>query len=155
MFTMKTLRILSISIFCVFPSLHGDNLQFYRGPRDKSSETFQVWFSEFSRLRDQIEAGLDLGIYHDFPEISWARTSFIQPQVMIHDRQMEYENTNLTINFRPGFCLTERLVSGQLTSLLRMSPGDTEAWTVSFSGRITPTSVLTTGDQSDACTVRY
>ena len=86
MSTMKTLWILSLCLFCVFPSLLGENLQFYQGPRDKSRETFQAWFSEFSRLRDQIEAGLDLGIYYDFPEVSWARTSFIQPQVMIHDR---------------------------------------------------------------------
>ena len=86
MFTMKTLWIFSLCLFCVFPSLLGDNLQFYPGPRDKSRETVQAWFSEFSRLRDQISAGLDLSIYYDFPEVSWARTSFIQPQVMIHDR---------------------------------------------------------------------
>ena len=96
MFTMKTLWIFSILIFCVIqPSWSWDNLQYYRGPRDKSRETFQAWFTEFSRLRDQIEAGLDLGIYYDFPEVSWARTSFIQPQVMIHDRQiiiLDYPN---------------------------------------------------------------
>ena len=91
---MKTLWIFSILIFCVFPSSWSwDNLQFYRGPRDKSRKTVQAWFSEFSRLRDEIEAGLDLGIYYDVPEVSWARTSFIQPQVMIHDRQIDPQLT--------------------------------------------------------------
>ena len=97
MFTMKTLWICSISILYVLPSLSGENLQYYLGPEDKSRETFQAWFSEFSRLRDQIEAGLDLGIYYDFPEVSWARTSFIQPQVMIHDRQLQNKYLNISM----------------------------------------------------------
>ena len=92
---MKTLWLLYL--FYVLPSIScWDNLQFYLGPRDKSQDTFQAWFSEFSRLRDEIEAGLDLGIYYDFPEVSWARTSFIQPQVMVHDRQINnFSKSNL------------------------------------------------------------
>ena len=50
-------------------------------------------------------------------------------------------------NIRSGSSLIETPVSGQLTSLLKMSTGDTEAWTASCSGRITPTSALMTGDQ--------
>ena len=100
MFTMKTLVMFSILMFCILPSiLSWDNLQYYRGPRDKSPETFQTWFSEFSRLRDEIEAGLDLSIYYDIPEVSWARTSFIQPQVMIHDRQMDHKVTSASKSF--------------------------------------------------------
>ena len=37
-------------------------------------------------LRDDIRDSLDLSIYYNVSEVAWARTSFIQPQLMIHDR---------------------------------------------------------------------
>ena len=59
--------------------------QTYPGPPDKSKETFASWWSSFQSWRDEISASLDLSIY-DTPEVDWARTSFLQPQLMIHDR---------------------------------------------------------------------
>ena len=70
----------------VFPSNHAKNLQYYRGPRDKSAETFDVWYAEFESARAGVEAGLDLAMYYDVPEVAWASQSFVQPQLMVHDR---------------------------------------------------------------------
>ena len=78
-------------LFCILlilPALQAENkenLQYYEGPNDKSVETFQEWFSDFQYLRDEIKSGLDLSIY-SVPEVSWSSKSFIQPQVMVHDR---------------------------------------------------------------------
>ena len=62
------------------------NLQYYEGPPDKSQAAFDVWWSSFQVLRDEIRESLDLSIYYNVSEVEWARTSFIQPQLMIHDR---------------------------------------------------------------------
>ena len=71
----------------VFSSFHAkNNLQYYRGPRDKSAETFNTWYAEFESARAGAEAGLDLAMYEDVPEVAWARQSFVQPQLMVHDR---------------------------------------------------------------------
>ena len=77
--------ILAVSLL-VLPLAQAINLQYYEGPQDKTEAAFQDWFAEFTALRDEIEAGLDLAIYYDVPEVAWARTSFVQPQLMIHDR---------------------------------------------------------------------
>ena len=77
--------ILAVSLL-VLPLAQAINLQYYEGPQDKTEAAFQDWFSEFTALRDEIEAGLDLAIYYDVPEVAWARKSFVQPQLMIHDR---------------------------------------------------------------------
>merc|ERR1711892_334326 len=65
--------------------------QFYPGPADKSKETFSEWWSTFQAWRDDISGGLDLALY-DNPEVLWARTSFLQPQLMLHDRFL-YDKT--------------------------------------------------------------
>ena len=70
----------------VSPGEARDNLQYYEGPGDKSQATFDAWWSSFQATRDEIRASLDLSIYYDVPEVAWARTSFIQPQLMIHDK---------------------------------------------------------------------
>ena len=59
--------------------------QFYRGPADKSQETFTEWWATFQEWREEVSGTLDLGLY-DNPDVKWARTSFLQPQLMIHDR---------------------------------------------------------------------
>ena len=67
-------------------SLVAANLQYYEGPKDKSQASFDAWWSNYQVLRDQIRDSLDLNIYYNVEEVEWARTSFIQPQLMIHDR---------------------------------------------------------------------
>ena len=67
-------------------SLVAGNLQYYEGPKDKSQASFDAWWSNYQVLRDQIRDSLDLNIYYNVEEVEWARTSFIQPQLMIHDR---------------------------------------------------------------------
>merc|ERR1712131_18582 len=75
--------------FILFCHTNGrENLQYYPGPTDKSLETFQNWFNQFSAFRDEISESLDLSIYSDVAEVQWARRSFIQPQVMIHERYL-------------------------------------------------------------------
>ena len=42
-------------------------------------------WEEFSSWREETKASLDLSMY-GMEEVGWARTSFVQPQLMIHDR---------------------------------------------------------------------
>ena len=85
--TQTDIQIMFFLLFIlVFPSYHAKNLQYYRGPRDKSSETFDAWYAEFESARAGVEAGLDLAMYYDVPEVAWASQSFVQPQLMVHDR---------------------------------------------------------------------
>ena len=72
--------------FLWLASLVAANLQYYEGPADKSQAAFDAWWSNYQVLRDQIRDTLDLNIYYNVEEVEWARTSFIQPQLMIHDR---------------------------------------------------------------------
>ena len=79
---MKTL------IFLLFPlTILSENIQFYEGPSDKSDDAFQSWWQTFQQVRDEAYNNLDLSIY-DVEQIKWARTSFIQPQVMVHERSL-------------------------------------------------------------------
>ena len=55
------------------------------GPGDKSPETFAKWWEEFQSWREEASANINMSIYYK-EELTWARTSFIQPQLMIHDR---------------------------------------------------------------------
>ena len=73
-------------LWLVSVSLAAANLQYYEGPPDKSQAAFDAWWSNYQVLRDQIRDSLDLDIYYNVDQVGWARTSFIQPQVMIHDR---------------------------------------------------------------------
>ena len=75
-------------IFLLFPlTVSSENIQFYEGPSDKSDDAFQSWWQTFQQVRDEAYNNLDLSIY-DVEEIKWARTSFIQPQVMVHERSL-------------------------------------------------------------------
>ena len=72
----------------VLPPTFSD--QVYPGPPDKSPEAFSEWWSTFQVWRDEISSGLDLALY-DNPDVQWASTSFVQPQLMIHDRFISYD----------------------------------------------------------------
>ena len=78
---------LLLFLFCLIQSTISKmgGLQIYEGPTDRSEETYSQWFNGFKSYRDEVRQTLDLSMY-DVPEIQWARTSFIQPQVMVHDR---------------------------------------------------------------------
>ena len=62
-----------------------DSCQSRAGPADKSKETFDTWFHEFNLYIESLQKDVDLAIYDD-QRLSWARTSFIQPQMMLHDK---------------------------------------------------------------------
>ena len=59
--------------------------QAYLGPNNKSPEEFVRWWDDFQSWIQNASKGLDLSIYEN-ERISWARTSFVQPQLMLHDR---------------------------------------------------------------------
>merc|ERR1719334_1628878 len=74
-----------LSLLLSATSVSGFGNQFYIGPADKSRETFDQWWGTYQDWRDQIRDSLDLSAY-DNPAVQWAATSFIQTQLMIHDR---------------------------------------------------------------------
>ena len=55
------------------------------GPTDQSYETYLEWWDSYSSWRDETGSSLNLSTY-DNEALQWARTSFIQPQLMIHDK---------------------------------------------------------------------
>ena len=62
-----------------------NNAQVRLGPRDKSKETYDAWKSELDRWVEDASKSVNTSIYDD-DRVSWARTSFVQPQLMFHDR---------------------------------------------------------------------
>ena len=62
-----------------------DNAQCKIGPRDKSIDSYETWKTEFDSWIEDASKNVNLSIYDD-ESISWARTSFVQPQLMVHDR---------------------------------------------------------------------
>ena len=62
-----------------------DSCQSRAGPADKSKETFDTWFRDFNQYIEKLRKDVDFAIYDD-QRLSWARTSFIQPQMMLHDK---------------------------------------------------------------------
>lgn len=55
------------------------------GPRDQSTKAYLEWWDSFSSWRADTVQSLNLSVY-DNEALQWARTSFIQPQLMIHDK---------------------------------------------------------------------
>ena len=51
----------------------------------KDVESFEKWWNEFQDYIQEASSNLDLSIYEN-EHLAWARTSFIQPQIMLHDR---------------------------------------------------------------------
>ena len=82
---MKLLLPLSFMVLFTIFGASGDNFQYYQGPRDKSNATFVKWWTEFQTWIEEASTGIDLSIY-DNENLAWARTSFVQPQIMLHDR---------------------------------------------------------------------
>ena len=62
-----------------------DSCQARAGPTDKSKDTFDTWFHEFNQYIESLRKDVDLAIYDD-QRLAWAHTSFIQPQMMLHDK---------------------------------------------------------------------
>ena len=62
-----------------------DSCQSRAGPADKSKETFDTWYHEFNQYIESLRKDVDLAIYDD-QRLAWAHTSFIQPQMMLHDK---------------------------------------------------------------------
>ena len=57
------------------------------------NETFLQWWNEFQTFIEEASADLDLSIYEN-ENLAWARTSFVQPQIMLHDRYLFDRESN-------------------------------------------------------------
>ena len=88
-----------VSIF--FGYFHArENHQFRLGPEDKSPETFETWHDQFMIWVEEASSHghVNLSVY-DNKMLSWARTSFVQPQLMLHDRFLyDRESNQWTVN---------------------------------------------------------
>ena len=85
---------LSLLAFSLFnPSLTGANGQQYQGPCDQTPEKFNEWYSEYRAWIEEASATIDLSNY-DIPYTIPFRTSFIQPQVMMHDKFLYNRETD-------------------------------------------------------------
>ena len=71
-------------IAIIIPTISA-NSQYFEGPGDRSVETFETWFEEFNDFIRNASTNLDFSMY-DNEAVKWARTSFVQPQLMLHDR---------------------------------------------------------------------
>ena len=71
-----------------------DNPQIYNPPADQTSSTYSSWNADRLAWIADIQPGLDLSIFEDFPEMNWTQTSFIQPQLMIHEKMLYDKVTN-------------------------------------------------------------
>ena len=80
---MKTIWIVILFISLPFNHSLKINNQFRFGPVDKTQETFESWWYQLQA--DIAEANVSLSVYEE-ESLNWARTSFIQPQLMLHDR---------------------------------------------------------------------
>lgn len=69
------------------------NYQFVTGPPDKSPDTWRLWWEEYTLWRSEIASSLNLSNY-DLEQVRWAKTSFMQPQVMIHERYLYDRDKN-------------------------------------------------------------
>ena len=67
--------------------------QQYPGPSDQSPAEFTAWFAEYQEWRDVTAASFDLSNYDRPDVLSW-RTSFIQPQLMMHDKYLYDRSTS-------------------------------------------------------------
>ena len=70
-----------------------NGIQDYPGPRHNDNETFVKWWNEFQTFVQEASSDLDLSIYEN-ENVIWARTSFVQPQIMLHDRFLYDRESN-------------------------------------------------------------
>ena len=61
------------------------NFQYYYGPGDRSKDTFNKWHIKFNEIIEEASTKVNLSIYED-ERLAWTRTSFVQPQLMLHDK---------------------------------------------------------------------
>jgi iron(II)-dependent oxidoreductase len=69
--------------------LGGGKCQERRGPN--AGESSAHWQAQYKEWRAKGRAAFDFGAY-DNPDVAWARTSYVQPQAMLHDRFL-YDRT--------------------------------------------------------------
>ena len=77
------MKLATLGALCLSAVARAD--ESYGPPSDQSVETFANWYADFAAMRDTTAAGLNLSVY-DEQALLWARTSFIQPQLMLHDK---------------------------------------------------------------------
>ncbi len=87
----KSLLVIGISFFLVRGIACGQDSQFSPKPSQipgpATSADFQKWLADMKhwRMERRIRIGYD-GSEYDRPELKWTQSSFVQPQMMIHDR---------------------------------------------------------------------
>ena len=74
-----------ILLLMLFEACFGQNYQYFEGPSENTEEAFAVWWTDFTSWIEEASLSVNLSIYDQDPT-PWARTSFVQPQLMIHDR---------------------------------------------------------------------
>ena len=90
---MMEMRRLAICLFAMAAMAPGQDTKYppqgqqFPGPPTKADTT--EWLKELERYREErrVRAGLD-GELYGRPELRWAQSSFIQPQVMVEDRYL-------------------------------------------------------------------
>ena len=85
MYWIQDTKLLILLFILPYKIILGQQQQAYLGPNNKSPEEFVRWWDDFQSWIQNASKGLDLSIYEN-ERISWARTSFVQPQLMLHDR---------------------------------------------------------------------
>jgi len=87
----KSLLFIGISFFVVLGIACGQDSQFSPKPSQipgpATSADFQTWLADVKhwRMERRIRIGYN-GSEYERPELEWTQSSFIQPQMMIHDR---------------------------------------------------------------------
>ena len=69
----------------------GDNCQVRSGPQ--ANQSYEEWVSHYRAWRAEGRAAFNFSAF-DTPGVSWARTSFVQPQAMLHDRYLYDRSTH-------------------------------------------------------------
>ena len=77
----------------------GGSCQVRLAPPDQTAATYDVWWRQTQAWRQRREEQLAQRPYadraaYDHPQLKWAQTNFVQPQVMVHDRYLYNRETN-------------------------------------------------------------
>ena len=92
----------------------------------KDVESFEKWWNEFQGYIQEASGNLDLSIYEN-ENLAWARTSFIQPQIMLHDRFLfDRESNQWTVekylnDLNERYVILLELAIFSLSSYLKMT----------------------------------
>ena len=94
-----------------------ENCQGRLGPEDRSKETFDLWFAEFNQYIEQLSKDIDFSIYDD-ERLRWAHTSFVQPQLMLHDKFLYDRAANIWTVDKYLNDVKERYLNGRVSSVV-------------------------------------